>query len=141
MAKKIKTIIKLNIKGAEANPAPPVGPALGQAGIGIMDFCKEFNERTKDKKGEICPAVITVYEDRTFTFILKTAPASSLILKAIGVEKGSKEPNKQKIGKLTKKQLEEIAQIKMIDLNARSIEAACKIVAGTARQMGVEVEN
>lgn len=141
MAKKIKTIIKLNIKGAEANPAPPVGPALGQAGIGIMDFCKEFNERTKDKKGEICPAVITVYEDRTFTFILKTAPASSLILKAIGVEKGSKEPNKQKIGKLTKKQLEEIAQIKMVDLNARSIEAACKIVAGTARQMGVEVEN
>ncbi len=141
MAKKIKTIIKLNIAGGKANPAPPVGPALGQAGIGIMDFCKEFNERTKDKMGEVCPAVITVYEDRSFTFILKTAPASNLILKALGLEKGSKEPNKQKIGKLTKKQIEEIAEIKMTDLNARTTEAAVKIIAGTARQMGVEIES
>lgn len=139
MAKKVKNIIKLNIEAGKANPAPPVGPALGQAGIPIMEFCNQFNEKTKDKMGEIAPAVITVYEDNTFTFIIKTPPASSLIIKAAGIKKGSGEPNKKKVGKITKAQVKEIAEIKMQDLNARDIDQAAKIIEGTARSMGVEV--
>lgn len=139
--KKIKTILKLQIKGGEATPAPPVGPALGQAGVNIMEFVQQFNAKTQDKKGSIAPAVITVYEDRTFTFVIKTAPTSSLITKALGIEKGSAEANKKKVGKLTQAQLEEIAKIKLPDLNARTIEAAKKIVAGTAKNMGVEIES
>lgn len=139
MAKKVKNIIKLNIQAGKANPAPPVGPALGQAGIPIMEFCNQFNEKTKDKMGEIAPAVITVYEDNTFTFIIKTPPASSLIIKAAKIKKGSGEPNKNKVGKITKEQVKEIAQIKMQDLNARNIDQAAKIIEGTARSMGVEI--
>lgn len=140
MAKKIKTKIKLQIPAGQANPAPPVGPALGQHGLNIMDFCNAFNEKTKDKMGTIFPVVITVYEDRTFDFIIKTSPAAELIKKAIGKEKGSGTPNKEKIGKLTKTQLRKIAEIKMADLNANTIEQAEKIIAGTARSMGVEIE-
>jgi large subunit ribosomal protein L11 len=138
--KKIVTMIKLQITGGKANPAPPVGPALGQHGLNIMEFCKAFNERTKDQEGTILPVVISVYEDRTYTFIIKTPPASVLIRKALGLEKGSKEPNKIKVGKITRPQLEEIAKLKMPDLNANSLDAAVKIIAGTAKSMGVEVE-
>ncbi len=137
--KKIATQIKLQIPGGKANPAPPVGPALGQHGLNIMEFCKAFNEKTKDQDGTILPVVITVYEDRTYTFIIKTPPASVLIRKALNLEKGSSEPNKIKVSKITKKQLEEIAQIKMSDLNAHTIDAAARIIAGTARSMGVEI--
>lgn len=137
---KLKTKLKLNIAAGKANPAPPIGPALGQHGIQIMQFCNEFNEKTKDMDG-IVPAEISVFEDSSFSFILKTPPASSLILKAVGKEKGSGTPNKEKIGKLSKAQLEEIAEIKMPDLNAKNIEAAKNIIAGTARNMGVEVES
>ncbi|HOK02718.1 MAG TPA: 50S ribosomal protein L11 [Spirochaetota bacterium] len=137
--KKITKIIKLQITGGQANPAPPVGPALGQAGVNIMDFCKNFNERTKDQMGTIIPVVITVYEDKSYTFITKTPPASVLIKKYLKLDKGSSEPNKTKAGKITRKQLEEIAQIKMPDLNANDLNAAVNIVAGTARSMGVEV--
>jgi len=137
--KKIVTEIKLQIPGGKANPAPPVGPALGQHGLNIMEFCKAFNERTKDQDATILPVVITVYEDRTYTFIIKTPPASVLIRKTLGLEKGSSEPNKTKVGKITRKQLEEIAKIKMPDLNANSVDAAANIIAGTARSMGVEV--
>ncbi len=137
--KKIVTQIKLQIPGGQANPAPPVGPALGQHGLNIMEFCKTFNERTKDQQGTILPVIITVYEDRTYTFIIKTPPAAVLIKKALKLEKGSSEPNKKKIGKITQAQLEEIAKMKMPDLNAHDIEAAKKIIAGTARSMGVEV--
>ncbi|HPD06051.1 MAG TPA: 50S ribosomal protein L11 [Spirochaetota bacterium] len=137
--KKIVTQIKLQIPGGQANPAPPVGPALGQHGLNIMEFCKAFNDRTKDQQGTILPVVITVYEDRTYTFIVKTPPAAVLIKKALKLEKGSSEPNKKKVGTITQSQLEEIAKLKMPDLNANDVEAAKKIIAGTARSMGVEV--
>lgn len=137
--KKIKTIIKLQIPAGEANPAPPIGPALGQHGVPIMDFCKAYNDKTKDKKGTIIPVEITVYEDRSFTFITKTPPAATLITKALGIPKGSSQPNTEKVGKITKEQLKQIAEEKMPDLNANDVEAAMKIVAGTARNMGVEV--
>jgi len=137
--KKVMKMIKLQITGGQANPAPPVGPALGQAGVNIMDFCKNFNERTKEHMGTIIPVVITVYEDRSYTFITKTPPASVLIKKSLKLAKGSSEPNKTKAGKITRKQLEEIAQIKMPDLNANDINAAANIIGGTARSMGVEV--
>ena len=137
--KKIVTQIKLQIPGGQANPAPPVGPALGQHGLNIMEFCKAFNDRTKDQQGTILPVIITVYEDRTYTFIVKTPPAAVLIKKALKLEKGSSEPNKKKVGTITQSQLEEIAKLKMPDLNANDVEAAKKIIAGTARSMGVEV--
>jgi large subunit ribosomal protein L11 len=140
MAKEITGTIKLQIAAGQANPAPPVGPALGQKGVNIMAFCKEFNAATQKQAGDILPVVITVYKDKSFTFITKSPPAAVLIKKAAGIAAGSKEPNKTKVGKLTKKQLLEIAKAKMNDLNARDDEAAMKIIAGTARQMGVEVE-
>lgn len=140
MAKKqIKTIVKLQIKAGQANPAPPIGPALGQHGLDIQRFCSQFNEATKDKMGDIIPVEITVYADRTFDFKLKTPPASDLLKKAAGVEKGSGDSRKTKIGKVTKKQIREIAEKKMADLNANDIEAACRIIEGTARNMGIEV--
>jgi len=140
MAKKIKTKIKLQITGGQANPAPPVGPALGQHGLNIAGFCKEFNDKTKDKMGEVVPVEITVYEDRSYDFILKTSPASELIKKAAGIKKGSGKPLLEKVGSITNAQLEEIAKVKMTDLSANDIEAAKKIIAGTARQMGVEIK-
>lgn len=140
MAKKIKTKIKLQIPGGAANPAPPVGPALGQHGLNIAQFCKEFNDQTKDKAGDIIPVEITVYEDRSYDFILKTPPAAELIKKAAGIKKGSGKPLTEKVGKITPAQLEEIAKKKMADLNANDLEAAKKIIAGTARQMGVEIK-
>ncbi len=139
MAKKIIAKVTLQITAGKATPAPPVGPALGQHGINIMEFCKTYNERTASQAGQVIPAVITVYEDRSFTFILKTPPASELIKKAAGIEKGSGEPNRKKVGKLTLDQCREIAKTKMADLNANDIDAAMKIIAGTARQMGVDV--
>jgi large subunit ribosomal protein L11 len=140
MAKKVAAIIKLQISAGQANPSPPVGPALGQHGVNIMEFCKAFNAKTQDKIGYIIPVVITVYADRSFTFITKTPPASTLLIKAAGIEKGSGEPNLNKVGKVTKKQVEEIAKTKLQDLNAASVEAAMKIIEGTARSMGIEVE-
>ena len=140
MAKKILTKIKLQIPAGQANPAPPVGPALGQHGLNIAQFCKDFNDRSKDKMGDITPVEITVFEDRTYTFILKTPPASELIKKAAKIPKGSGKPATEKVGSITKAQLKEIAAIKMPDLNARDLEAAMKIIAGTARQMGVEIK-
>ncbi len=140
MAKKIKTIIKLQIEAGKANPAPPVGPALGQHGLNIQDFCLKFNERTKDKIGSIIPAEITVYEDRTFDFVLKTPPAADLLKKAAKIEKGAANPLKDKVGKVTKEQIREIAEIKMADLNANNIEEAMKIIEGTAKSMGIKVE-
>ena len=139
MAKKVVTTIKLALPAGKANPAPPVGPALGQHGVNIMAFCKEYNAKTADKAGFIIPVEISVFEDRSFTFILKTPPASVLIKKAIGVEKGAGEPNKQKVGTITQAQLKEIAETKMPDLNANDIDAAIKIIAGTAKNMGVTV--
>ena len=139
MAKKVNAIIKLQIPGGQANPAPPVGPALGQHGVNIMEFCKSFNAKTKDANGMIIPVVITVYADRSFTFITKTPPVSVLILKELNLEKGSSVPNKDKVGTLTKDQVKKIAEVKMPDLNAASMEAAMRIVAGTARSMGVNV--
>lgn len=138
--KKIKTKIKLQARGGQATPAPPIGPVLGQHGVNIVEFTNQFNEKTKDKMGELIPVVITIYEDRTFDFILKTAPATELLKKAAGIEKGSGVPHKDKKGKITKEQLREIAQKKMIDLNANDMEQAEKIIAGTARSMGIEVE-
>lgn len=141
MAKKVKTQIKLQIPAGGANPAPPVGPALGQHGVNIMEFCKQFNEKTKNEEpGMIVPVVITVYEDRSFTFITKVPPVSALIKKTVGLAKASGEPNKNKVGKLTIKQVEEIAKKKMKDLNADTLDAAVKMVKGTARSMGIEVE-
>jgi len=140
MAKKIKTQIKLNLPAGEATPAPPVGPALGQHGVPIMEFIKEYNARTAKQKGQVIPAVITVYEDRSFTFVTKLPPVAALIKKKLGLEKGSGKPNTEKVGKLTKAQVEEIAKEKMADLNTDSIEAAVNIVQGTARSMGVEIE-
>ncbi|AEA34344.1 50S ribosomal protein L11 [Hippea maritima] len=141
MAKKeVAAQIKLQIEAGKASPAPPVGPALGQHGVNIMDFVKKFNDVTKDRVGDIVPVVITVYSDRSFDFITKTPPASSLIKKALGIEKGSSDAARQKVGKLSKQQLEEIAKIKLPDLNTDDIEKAMKIVAGTAINMGVEVE-
>lgn len=140
MAKKIVKKVKVIAPAGKATPAPPLGPTLGQAGVNIGDFTKKFNDATKDKIGDMIPVVITVYEDRSYDFVLKTPPASSLILKALGKEKGSGKPNLSKIGALTKAQLKDIAEKKMPDLNANDIDAAMKIVAGTARQMGVEVK-
>ena len=139
MAKSIKTKIKLQIEAGKANPAPPIGPALGQHGINIADFCKKFNEATKDMIGDVVPAEITIYEDRTFDFILKTPPASALLKKAAGVEKGAATPNTQKVGKVTKDDVRKIAERKMVDLNTTNIEAAMKIIEGTAKNMGIEV--
>lgn len=139
MAKKVIGMIKLQIPAGQANPSPPVGPALGQQGVNIMEFCKAFNAKTKDKVGYIIPVVITVYADRSFSFITKTPPASTLLLKAAGIEKGSGEPNREKVGKVTRAQLQEIAKTKMEDLNALDIQAAMKIIAGTARNMGIEI--
>ncbi len=140
MAKEVVAQIKLQIPAGQANPAPPVGPALGQQGVNIMAFCKEFIAATQKQAGDILPVVITVYKDKSFTFITKSPPAAVLIKKALGIAAGSKEPNKQKVGKLSKKQVSDIVKLKMKDLNARTEDAACRIIAGTARQMGVEVE-
>ena len=139
MAKKVVGRIKLQIPAGQANPAPPVGPALGQQGVNIMAFCKEFNAATKDQAGMITPVVITVYQDKSFTFILKSPPASVLLKKAAGIASGSKTPNKEKVGKVTKKQVMDIVKLKMKDLNAISEEAGFRIVAGTARSMGIEI--
>ncbi len=139
MAKKVITKLKLQLPAGQATPAPPVGPALGQHGINIMEFIKSFNAKTADKAGLIIPAEITIYHDRTFSFVLKTPPASILLLKEAGIEKGSDVPNRNKVGKVTKSQIEKIAKLKMPDLNANSIEKACKIIAGTARSMGIEI--
>ena len=141
MAKKVVAVIKLALSAGKANPAPPVGPALGQHGVNIMMFCKEYNARTADQVGLVIPVEISVFEDRSFTFILKTPPASVLIQKAAGIPKGSGEPNKTKVGKITTAQLREIAETKMPDLNANDIDAAMKIVAGTARNMGVTISD
>ncbi|MCH7673899.1 50S ribosomal protein L11 [candidate division KSB1 bacterium] len=140
MAKKVISTIKLQIPAGAANPSPPVGPALGQAGLNIMEFCKAFNSKTQDKQGLIVPVVITVYADRSFTFITKSPPAAVLLKKAAGIEKGSGEPNREKVGKVNKEQVKEIAQTKMEDLNANDIEAAMLIIEGTARSMGITVE-
>lgn len=140
MAKKVSGLIKLQIPAGQANPAPPVGPALGQKGVNIMDFCKAFNAATQDKAGMIIPVVITVYEDRSFTFITKSPPAAVLLKKAAGIAKGSGVPNRDKVAKVTRAQLEEIAQLKMNDLNANDVDAAVMMIAGTARSMGIEVE-
>ena len=140
MAKKVKTIIKLNLPAGEATPAPPVGPALGQHGLPIMDFVKAYNEKTADLKGNIIPAVITVYEDRTFSFITKLPPIADMIKKTLGLEKGSTQTGRQQVGALTKQQVEQIAKDKMKDLNTEDLEAGMRIVEGTARSMGVKVK-
>ncbi len=140
MAKKVVKVIKVQARGGQANPAPPLGPVLGQAGINIQQFCQQFNDKTKDKMGQVIPAEITIYDDRSFTFILKQPPASYLILQKIGKEKGSGTPNKEKIGTIKMKDIEEIAKIKMSDLNTTDIESAKRTIAGTAKNMGVVVE-
>ena len=141
MAKEIKTQVKLQIQAGRANPAPPVGPALGQAGVNIQEFCLKFNEATKDKMGSIIPVVITVFDDRSFTFVTKTPPASDLLRKAAGVPKGAGNSLLQKVGSITRDQLREIAETKMPDLNANDVEAAMKIIAGSARNMGIVIED
>jgi large subunit ribosomal protein L11 len=140
MPKKVKTIVKLQAPAGSANPAPPIGPALGQHGVNIQEFCKQFNEKTKDMQGDIIPAEITVYEDRTFTFILKTPPAAILLKKAAGIEKGSGKPLAEKVGKVTRAQIREIAEKKMPDLNANDLDGAMRIIEGTARNMGIIIE-
>ncbi|MGE0488299.1 MAG: 50S ribosomal protein L11 [Vulcanimicrobiota bacterium] len=140
MAKKLKAIIKLQVPAGKANPAPPVGPALGQHGVNIMDFVKQYNERTAKQIGMIVPVEISVYEDRSFTFVTKTPPAKTLLLKKAGLEKGSGEPNTRKVGKVTKAQVREIAELKMPDLNANDLDMAMRIIEGTARSMGIEVK-
>ena len=140
MAKEVKSLVKLQIPAGKANPAPPVGPALGQHGVNIMEFCKQFNEKTKGQEGSIIPVIITVYTDRSFTFIMKTPPASDLLKKAAGIIKGSGTPNKDKVARVSAAQVQEIARVKMPDLNAASPAAASKIIAGTARSMGIAVE-
>jgi large subunit ribosomal protein L11 len=139
MAKKVMAQIKLQVAAGKANPSPPIGPALGQHGVNIMDFCKAFNSRTANDEGIITPVVITVYQDRSFTFITKTPPAAVLLKKAAKIAKGAGDPKREKIGKVSRQQLEEIAKQKMIDLNANDLEAACNIIAGTAKSMGIEV--
>ena len=139
MAKKVVAMVKLQIPGGKANPAPPVGPALGQHGVNIMAFCKEFNERTAKEPGLIVPAEITIYADRSFTFVLKTPPAAVLLKKAAGIESGSGEPNKKKVAKLPRTKVREIAEMKMVDLNAASVEAAMSMIEGTARSMGITI--
>jgi large subunit ribosomal protein L11 len=139
MAKKVLTLIKLQVPGGAANPAPPVGPALGQHGVNIMEFCKAFNAQTQDQNGRIIPVEITVFEDRSFTFITKTPPAAVLIKEAAGIDKGSGEPNREKVARISPDQVRQIAETKMEDLNANDVEAASKIIEGTARSMGVEV--
>jgi large subunit ribosomal protein L11 len=141
MAKKVLTLIKLQVPGGAANPAPPVGPALGQHGVNIMEFCKAFNAQTAAENGRITPVEITVYEDRSFTFITKTPPAAVLIKEALNIESGSAEPNRVKVGRLSKDQLRKIAEAKLVDLNARDVDQAMKVIAGTARSMGVEVQS
>jgi large subunit ribosomal protein L11 len=141
MAKKVVAVIKLALNAGKANPAPPVGPALGQHGVNIMMFCKEYNAKTADQAGTVIPVEISVYEDRSFTFVLKTPPASVLITKAAKIDKGSSEPNKKKVGSITTEQLRQIAQTKLPDLNANDIDAAMKIIAGTAKNMGVTVKD
>ena len=141
MAKKVVAEVKVQLPAGKATPAPPVGPALGQHGINLMQFCKEYNAKTADKAGQVIPVVVTVYADRSFSFVIKTPPVSDMIKKAIGIEKGSGAPNKNKVGKLTQKQVRDIAQTKMQDLNASSVEAAMKLVEGTARSMGVDIQS
>ncbi len=140
MAKPVKTVLKLQLEAGKANPAPPVGTALGPHGVNIQEFCKQFNDATREMTGDIVPAEITIYEDRSFTFILKTPPASALLRKAAGVEKGAADPLKQKVGKVSKAQVREIAERKMQDLNANDVDAAMKVIEGTARSMGITVE-
>jgi large subunit ribosomal protein L11 len=140
MAKKVITQVKLQVQAGKANPAPPIGPALGQHGINIMNFCKEFNEKTKDKGDTVIPCIITIYEDRSFTFIMKTPPAATLLKKAAKIEKGSGVPNKTKVGSVTRAQIKEIATLKLPDLNCYDVNAAMKTIEGTARNMGIEVK-
>ena len=139
MAKKITAKVKLQLPAGSANPSPPVGPALGQHGVNIMEFCKAFNAKTMDQKGTIIPALITIYADRSFTFVTKTPPASVLLVKAAKIEKGSGEPNKTKVAKITKAQIEEIARLKLVDMTAKDVEAACRTISGTARSMGIDI--
>ncbi|MBC7334196.1 MAG: 50S ribosomal protein L11 [Actinobacteria bacterium] len=141
MAKKVIAQVKLQVPAGQANPAPPIGPALGQHGVNIMEFCKAFNEQTAKEQGMIIPVIVTIYADRTFSFVTKTPPASVLIKKELNLEKGSKEPNRQKVGEITREQLEKIAKIKMKDLNAKSLESAVKIIEGTAKSMGVKIKS
>jgi large subunit ribosomal protein L11 len=140
MAKKVRAVLKLQIPAGQATPAPPIGPALGQHGVNIMGFCKDYNERTASQQGSIIPVELTVYEDRSFTFVTKSPPTSELLKKALGVEKGSGAPSKENVGKVSQDQLQEIAKVKMTDLNTEDLEAAIRMVAGTARSMGIEVE-
>ena len=140
MAKKVVAEVKVQLPAGKATPAPPVGPALGQHGINLMQFCKDYNAKTADKAGQVIPVVVTVYADRSFTFVIKTPPVSDMIKKAIGIDKGSGAPNKNKVGKLSQKQLRDIAQAKMSDLNASNVEAAMRLVEGTARSMGVDIQ-
>jgi large subunit ribosomal protein L11 len=140
MAKEIEGYLKLQVKGGQANPAPPVGPALGSKGLNIMDFCKQFNARTQEKQGQLCPVVVTIYKDKSFDFIIKTPPAAVMLLEKAGLKKGSGEPNRIKVGSVTWDQVREVAEFKMADLNAFKVESAMKMVAGTARSMGLTVK-